>query len=87
MTKKLKRQDQFFRWRGEGGSDPFFPDQHIGITKHRERLYGSPRKLILEAAHDLDLKQYICEKPSWTPETFDSVASIDRLSDRHEIYP
>ena len=27
----------------------------------------------MDATHDLDLQQYICEKPSQTPETFDWV--------------
>ena len=57
----------------EGDTDPFFPDQKIGITRQGGQFHGSPRDAIMEATHDLELKQYICTKSSWTSEIFDSL--------------
>ena len=70
MTKKLNEPDHLING---GCIDPFSPDQKIGITRLEERLHGSPREVIMEATHDLDLKQYICTKSSWTSEILDTV--------------
>ena len=56
-----------------GHCDPFFPDQQIGMTINGERIHGSPREAILEASHNMNLQQYICDKSGWSIATFSSV--------------
>ena len=44
-------------------SDPFFPDQKIGIQWGTERFHGSPRQAIQMASHDNNLQAYIVTRP------------------------
>ena len=58
---------------GEGEHDPFFPDQHCGISWEGRRIHGGPRETIMMAAHGDILQTYICNKNKWTQPVFQSV--------------
>ena len=57
----------------QGGSDPFFPHQRIGISRDDERLHRSRREAIQMAARDKNMQDYICDKAGWATSVFESV--------------